>query len=187
MKSIYVDWKNNFLYVYKWGDFFEVWDLKHEKCSAIIEMDESCVRANRIAVNTDGKYIAFGSATPWLNIYETGKDWGCKYRIIKNKRNLQKMRRIQKFHQKSDRYENEVLSVEFSPDNKGMLTSSCDGTVKLWKFPEKENENILEESKILKCIPGLKTQGIIFKDIHPKSDISDEDIECIKMYGGITE
>lgn len=187
VKSIYVDWKNNFLYVYKWGDFFEVWDLKHEKCSAIIEMDESCVRANRIAVNTDGKYIAFGSATPWLNIYETGKDWGCKYRIIKNKRNLQKMRRIQKFHQKSDRYENEVLSVEFSPDNKGMLTSSCDGTVKLWKFPEKENENILEESKILKCIPGLKTQGIIFKDIHPKSDISDEDIECIKMYGGITE
>jgi hypothetical protein len=41
--------------------------------------------------------------------------------------------------------------------------------------------------KIFLDIPGLFIQGCSFKNLHPDSQLSDEEKELLKMYGGVVE
>ena len=74
-----------------------------------------------------------------------------------------------------------IQSVKFSPDNHRILIASYDGTAKIWDI--KTGKCL----KTLKYISGLKMKGADLRYLHPDSDLSEEDMEVLKMYGAVVE
>lgn len=73
----------------------------------------------------------------------------------------------------------EVNGATFRPDGARILTASHDHTVKVW---DAETGNCL---MTLFNIPGLYIQGCDFRNLDPKSPLSNRVIEDLRSYGGL--
>lgn len=77
-----------------------------------------------------------------------------------------------------------VSSVSFVPFSEIFITSSFDGTIKIWKPTKcKKSPKTLTCSKTIKYIPGLKVKDAKIQKLSLLSDLSIEDIRDLKNYG----
>ena len=89
------------------------------------------------------------------------------------------------FYKKYNGHQNgSVSSVSFVPFSEIFITSSFDGTVKIWKPTKcKKFSKTLTCFKTIKYIPGLKVKDAKIQKLSPLSDLSVEDIKDLKNYG----
>lgn len=79
-----------------------------------------------------------------------------------------------------------ISSVTFVPFPESIITSSYDGTIKIWEFPKQRIEKYpkaLSCFKTIKYIPGLKVKNSKIQHLNQLSDLSLEDILNLKSYG----
>ena len=208
--AIAIDFDNNLLYILKSGAILEVLDINTSQCIALLNPVDVYF-GTKIVISKSGKYITTTtSEAPNTKIYAQD-DWKVRYRMYGMSKNrfsgvfnnvVNFMHRL--IYKNYNGHKRKILDISFSPDEQKVLTASADGTVKVWPLLQNENDEAtvkvwpllqnendealaLTAVQTLKCVPGLKTQGLILKHIHPKSNLSGEDIEVLKSYGVITE
>ncbi len=196
VNGVAVDFNNNLLYLLKNSTCcLEVIDMSTNKCIAILHPWVRGSYGKRLLVSSAGNYITSTSGTPNIKIYKRCK-WESKYKVFGSWRTddfgiISKI--INAIHyfryKKHNGHQETILDISFSEDEHMMLTTSLDSTVKLWMLPQEEIEEALELTSTctLKCIPGLKTQGLILKNLHSGSDLSTDDKDSLKLYGAIVE
>lgn len=72
-----------------------------------------------------------------------------------------------------------VKNAVFHPDKPIIVTISDDQTTKVWNSQTGECINTIVNA------PGLFIQGCDFRNLHPDSKLSEEDIAIMRQYGGI--
>lgn len=89
------------------------------------------------------------------------------------------------FYKKYNGHQNGcVSSVSFVPFSEIFITSSFDGTIKIWKPTKcKKFPKTLTCFKTIKYIPGLKVKDAKIQKLSLLSDLSIEDIRDLKNYG----
>ena len=194
--GVAVDFNNNLLYLLKNSTCcLEAIDMSTNNCIAILHPWVRGSYGKKLVVSSDGNYITINSGTPNIKIYKRC-NWGSKYKVFGSWRTddsgiISKI--INTIHyfryKKHNGHQETILDISFSADEHMMLTTSLDGTVKLWMLPQEETEKslALTSTCTLKCIPGLKTQGLILKNLQSGSDLSTDDKDSLKLYGTIVE
>ncbi|MDM8550530.1 hypothetical protein QUF72_10645 [Desulfobacterales bacterium HSG2] len=72
-----------------------------------------------------------------------------------------------------------TASVRYSPDGRYIISPSRDEILKKW---DKETGGRL---RTIRNIPGLLIQGTDMRNLHPDSEISDEEREILRQYGAL--
>ena len=199
LKATSIDYTNALLYLLKSGTYIEVLDLNTNRCIAILSLNQRYAIYYdwmKLSLSNKGTYITITSRTPNTEIFQTNK-WKSIYSIIglwpDNKRFgfiNNRINRIQySRYKKYNGHQDSIMDISFSPDERVMLTASSDGTVKIWPLPSKDTNtsSVLTASYTLKCIAGIRTQGLRITNLHQDSNLSDEDKRTLEQYGAITK
>ena len=195
VNEISIDPANNLMYISKGGPYIEIQDLITNQCLAVLNpMQSYGINAGyNFAISKKGNYITSSSKTPNITIYQKN-NWKASYHVFGSWKNSNSgfisniFNEIHYFRYKEcNGHRQEITSVNFSPDEKMLLTASADGTIKLWPLPPNNtNEPLtLSASSTMKCITGIKTQGLVIKNLHKGSDLSNEDKMILEQYGAI--
>lgn len=78
-------------------------------------------------------------------------------------------------------HSSEIKSVKYSSDGKKILSGSKDGLIREW---DTDKSNCL---RTIKDIFGLFIQGVDMRNLHPASEITDEERKLLKQYGAILD
>lgn len=70
-----------------------------------------------------------------------------------------------------------VVSAVYSGDGKKILSASYDGSIRIWSVDSGKCIAIFNN------IPGLLFHGCKFVNLHPGSDLTDDEIKILKLYG----
>lgn len=73
-----------------------------------------------------------------------------------------------------------VLTADFSLDDKYIITASIDGLVRIWDVNEC---SVLDVMYMLAGKTGVNINGVNMCNLHPESQISDEDRILLEQYG----
>ena len=193
--AISIDSASNLMYILKNGPYIEIQDLTTNQCLAILNPKQrsGIYTGNNFAISKKGSYITNSSRTPNITIYQKN-NWKAAYNIFGLWESPSSgfisdiINAIHYFRYKEyNGHQQEITSVDFSPNEKILLTASADGTIKLWTLPPNNtNEPLtLSASSTMKCITGIKTQGLVIKNLHKGSDLSNEDKMILEQYGAI--
>jgi WD40 repeat protein len=134
----------------------KIWDITTGICLLTLEGHSSEI--NCAAYSPDGKRVVTGSDDKTARVWEsnTGE---C----------------IQTLSSASSA----VISCMYNPSGHQIVTGLFNKDTKIWDA--QTGECLLT----LPNIPGLFIQGCDFRDLHPDSDLSEEDIAILRQYGGI--
>ena len=194
-----------YLYITRMGGRVELWSTFTGKCLAILKAFNADAR--KLAVSSDGNYIAFSTYGPNIKIFRMSdiqktdsfdlcfsdniKDWKCKYNIrgawrFEDKEFANKFYRL--IYNTKEGHTQPITGMEFSPDKHQLLTTSHDKTVKIWDLTcDTENQyNILPQClHSIEFIPGLKVKNTIIDNLHAESTLTEHDLNMLKVYGAV--
>ncbi|MEQ8156128.1 MAG: hypothetical protein ABRQ25_14775 [Clostridiaceae bacterium] len=139
-----------------WDDTLKEWDKETGICISTYVGHENIVTS--AVYSPDGKYIISASCDNTLK--EWDRDTGMCIRTYEG-------------------HEDFVTSAVYSADCKYIISASLDGTLKEWY-----KENPLY-SKTIKYRSGLLITNCTFKNMNPKSNLTNEEKEILKQYGAV--
>lgn len=192
------------LFIARYGGAVEIWNISEEtseeRCMAILR--SFCSQTNQLAVSSDGSLIAFSTDGPNLKVYRMQdiqknafgkiKNWKCKYDIrgmwrFQFKKNLNKIYRC--IYKTKNGHTDFIVDMEFSPDQKQLLTTACDHTIKIWNLDDSNFPNKYHVTppclRTIEFIPGLKVKGAVFKNLHSQSNLTPKQQLLLETYGAI--
>lgn len=76
----------------------------------------------------------------------------------------------------------EVLTADFSVDGRHIITASLDGLVMIWDI---DTCTVVDTLYMLAGKTGVNINGVNMSNLHPDSQVSDEDRLLLKQYGVI--
>ena len=76
----------------------------------------------------------------------------------------------------------EVLTADFSVDGRHIITASLDGLVMIWDV---DACTVVDTLYMLAGKTGVNINGVNMSNLHPDSQVSDEDRLLLKQYGVI--
>ena len=144
-----------------------------------------------VAFSSDDKYVVTASCDCTARIWDV-KSGDCVGILQKSKQN-DKCGYIKKesfvYDEKQDRviryfgeHTNSVRTANFSLDDRYIITTSLDGCVRIWDVSTHTVSDILY---MLAGRTGVNINGVNMCNLHPESQISNEDRLLLEQYGVI--
>ena len=164
-----------------------IYNVDTKKCENILEGHDSSV--NSVDFSSDDEYVVTASADCTARIWDV-KSGDCIGILQKSKQN-DKCSYIKKenfvYDAKQDRvvryfgeHTNSVCTANFSLDDRYIITASHDGCVRIWDVSTHTVSDILY---MLAGRTGVNINGVNMCNLHPESQISDEDRMLLEQYG----
>lgn len=193
--AAHIDFYNDLLYLNQNSSYLEVFNKNTGQCLAVLNRLGRGSYGTNIFVSKQGTYITSTTRTPNIKIYRSN-EWKNVYKILGSWKTddtgmiADIINKVYHLHYKKyNGHKSIITHVDFNAKESVIITASADGTVKIWELPNSEtNESIvLTPVNTLKCIPGLKIQGLKLRKLHPKSSLENEDKSIFRTYGAITD
>lgn len=169
--------------------FARIYNVATKECENILEGHDSDVYS--VAFSSDDKYVVTASCDCTARIWDV-KSGDCVGILQKSKQN-DKCGYIKKesfvYDEKQDRviryfgeHTNSVRTANFSLDDRYIITTSLDGCVRIWDVSTHTVSDILY---MLAGRTGVNINGVNMCNLHPESQISNEDRLLLEQYGVI--
>lgn len=167
--------------------FARIYSVDTKTCEHILKGHDSSV--NSVDFSSNDEYVVTASSDCTARIWnvESGDCIG----ILQKTKQKDKCGYIKKEKMVFDVEQNRVvryfgehtgavLTANFSLDDKYIITTSTDGLVRVWDVNER---NVLDVMYMLAGKTGVNINGVNMCNLHPESQISDEDRMLLEQYG----
>ena len=165
-----------------WG-CIRIYNVDNKKC-------EQIVKGHSANFSADDKYVVTALSDNMAGIWDvkSGKCTG----ILQESKQKNKQSYIKKesfvFDAEQERMRSclghtaEVLTADFSVDGRHIITASLDGLVMIWDV---DTCTVVDTLYMLAGKTGVNINGVNMSNLHPDSQVSDEDRLLLKQYGVI--